>query len=307
MASLSRGSVDAQFAGPLAQPQTRGYRLKKFLRRFFRNSAALLGTVLVLLVVISAVFAPVLSPHDPDRQNIARRLDPPELRGDGQSRPHLLGTDQLGRDVLSRIIYGARISLIVGLITVAIAGTIGTVLGLFSGYFGGVVDSFVMRLVDIQLAFPFILLAITIIAVIGSGLTNLVAVMVIAGWVNYARITRGQVLGQKQKEYVEAAKVIGARNGRIMFKHILPNVLSAVIVIGTLQVAFIILAEAGLTFLGLGVDPRIPTWGGMLNQGRMYLSQAWWVATFPGLAIMITVLGANLIGDALRDIFDPRT
>ncbi len=271
---------------------------------FKGNRGAWIGAVLVGLVVFAAVFAPLLAPHDPYEQVLTRSLRPPAW--DGGTTEHILGTDHLGRDVLSRVIYGSRISLGVGLGACLVAGTIGTILGLISGFFGGRVDDLVMRIADVQLAFPFILLATAVMFVLGSGLRNVVIVLGITGWVVYGRVVRGEVLAIREEDYVEASVAAGCTRARTITRHVFPNIASSVIVIATLEVARVIIAEASLTFLGLGVDPRIPTWGSMLADGRQYLAGHPWIATFPGLAIMLTVLGINLLGDWLRDTFDPR-
>lgn len=271
------------------------------MRRALRDTGFVLGACIVLAVVAAAVFAPVVAPHEPTAAALRSRLAPPFTEA------HLLGADAIGRDILSRIVFGARVSLIVGVASVAIAMVIGTLVGLVAGYFRGVIDAVLMRLADIQLSFPFILLAITVIAVIGPGLWKVVLVMALTQWVQYARIVRGQALSLREKEFVQAATGLGATHTRVMFQHVLLNALTPVTVLATLGVANNILLEAGLTFLGLGVDPTIPSWGGMLADGRNYIERAWWVATFPGLAITVTVLGFNLLGDWLRDRLDPRT
>jgi peptide/nickel transport system permease protein len=261
--------------------------------------------MIVLAVAFCALGAPFLALHDPNDQSLRRRLIPPAWEGKG-TWEYPLGTDHLGRDIFSRAIYGSRVSLTVGFSAVLISGTLGALLGLIAGYYGGKIEAIIMRLVDIQLAFPFILLAISVVAVVGAGLNNVIIVLGIAGWMVYARIVRGEVLSVKEREFVVAAKAVGVRDSLILFRHILPNVLTPVIVIATFSVANVIILEAALSFLGVGVEPAIPTWGGMLADGREYISTAWWLATFPGLAIMFTVLGINLIGDWLRDILDPR-
>jgi peptide/nickel transport system permease protein len=217
-----------------------------------------------------------------------------------------LGGDQLGRSVWARLVFGARVSLLVGVATVAGAGTVGVLVGLISGYYRGLIDTVAMILADIQQAFPFLALAIAVVAVLGGGLINTVLVLSIAGWVLFARVTRAEVLAVRQRAYVEAARALGARDWRILLRHVVPNVTSPVIVIATFTFAYMIVAEASLSFLGLGVPPDVPTWGSMLNDGRGYLRQAWWLTTFPGLALMVTVLGTNLVGDWLRDRWDPR-
>jgi peptide/nickel transport system permease protein len=261
--------------------------------------------MIVLAVAFCALGAPFLALHDPNDQSLRRRLIPPGWEGKG-TWEYPLGTDHLGRDIFSRAIYGSRVSLTVGFTAVLISGTLGVLLGLIAGYYGGKIEAIIMRLVDIQLAFPFILLAISVVAVVGAGLKNVIIVLGIAGWMVYARIVRGEVLSVKEREFVVAAKAVGVRDSLILFRHILPNVLTPVIVVATFSVANVIILEAALSFLGVGVEPAIPTWGGMLADGREYISTAWWLATFPGLAIMFTVLGINLIGDWLRDILDPR-
>ena len=279
--------------------------IKKVTKMLVKRKTALIGFIILSLVVCAALLAPLIAPYDPNSGSLEMRLRPPAWEENG-SPAHLLGTDHLGRDLLSRIIYGARISLLVGIITVLISGTIGTLAGLLAGYYRGRVENVIMRLTEIQLAFPFILLALAIMAVLGSGLTNVIMVLSITGWVMYSRLVRGEVLLLRELEYVKAAKALGQNDRKIIFNHILPNVFPTIIVVGTLRIANMIIAEASLTFLGLGVQPGIPTWGSMLADGRSYLTSAWWVATFPGLAIMFTVLGINLLGDWLRDVLDPR-
>jgi peptide/nickel transport system permease protein len=263
------------------------------------------GAVLLLLVCLSAVAAPWLAPHSPTEQFLERRLRPPAWAVHG-SWANPLGCDQLGRDILSRLIYGARISLVVGLVSVVISGLIGVTLGLLAGYYGGRLDSVLMRLVDIQLAFPFILLAITVVAVLGAGLRNVIIVLGIGNWMVYGRLVRGQVLALREREFVVAARALGAPSHTIIPRHILPNVLTPVIIVGTFTVASNVITEASLSFLGLGVQPSIPTWGAMLADGRAYLARAWWLTALPGLAILLTALSINLLGDWLRDRLDPR-
>jgi len=271
----------------------------------FKRKTALIGSIIVLIVILSALLAPFISPYDPNESDLSKRLLPPSWE-EGGNQEHFLGTDHLGRDILSRIIYGTRISLIVGIVTVLISGIFGTILGLIGGYYRGFIDSFLMRLTEIQLAFPFILLALAIMAVLGPGLKNVILVLSITGWVMYTRLVRGEVLLIRELEYVQATKALGQKSRKIIFKHILPNVFPTIIVVGTLRIANMIIAEASLTFLGLGVESSIPTWGSMLADGRNYITSAWWVAAFPGIAIMLTVLGINLLGDWLRDVLDPR-
>jgi len=279
--------------------------MNKTLKMLIKRKTALIGAIIVTIVIISALLAPFISPHDPNESDLSKRLLPPSWEEKGVQE-HFLGTDHLGRDILSRIIYGTRISLIVGIITVLISGIFGTILGLIGGYYRGFIDSFLMRLTEIQLAFPFILLALAIMAVLGPGLKNVIIVLSITGWVMYTRLVRGEVLLIRELEYVKATKALGQKSRKIIFKHILPNVFPTIIVVGTLRIANMIIAEASLTFLGLGVESSIPTWGSMLADGRNYITTSWWVAAFPGIAIMLTVLGINLLGDWLRDVLDPR-
>jgi peptide/nickel transport system permease protein len=267
----------------------------------------ILALVILGIVALMALFAPQIVPKDPNRQSLAQRLTEPMKRNESGVIEFYLGTDGLGRDLWSRIIYGAQISLAVGILAVVLGGLMGTTLGIIAGYRGGLVDDVIMRLADIQLAFPFILLAIMVLVVLGPGVWNLIPVLGVGQWVTYARIARGQTISQREKEYVEAARSIGARDWRIMLRAILPNVLAPLIVIASFNVASAILAEASLSFLGLGVPPTVPTWGGILNESRdQILAGKWWPAFFPGLAIMLTVLSLNILGDWIRDFLDPR-
>lgn len=275
------------------------------MQLILKSKTAVIGLGLLLLVVICAVLAPALAPHNPSQQSLATRLQPPAWMQGGESQ-HPLGTDHLGRDILSRIIYGARVSLLVAVIAVAVSGTLGTLLGLAAGYWRGRVDSFIMFLADVQLAFPFILLALAVMSVLGAGLRNVVIVLGITGWVAYGRLIRAEVMSLSAKEYIEAVRALGQKDSKIIVRHILPNVTPSAIVMASLRVANMIIAEASLTFMGLGVEPHIPTWGSMLADGRGYITSAWWLAAFPGLAIMLTVVGVNLVGDWLRDVLDPR-
>ena len=280
-------------------------RWQKVLRKLIENKGAIFGLIMVLGIIFSAAFAPLLSPHDPILQDVEKRLIPP-IGQEGADPQYLLGTDHLGRDIVSRLIYGARISIVVSVLAVALSAVLGTLIGLLSGFYGGKVDNIFMRIADVQLAFPFILLAIAIIAVLGPNLQNIIIVMGITGWVIYARVVRAEILSLREKEYVMAVRALGGSNSRIIFKHLLPNVMPPIIVIITLEMARMIIMEAALSFLGLGIQPPTPTWGGMLADGRVYLSTSWWLATFPGLVIMLVVLGINLLGNWLRDILDPR-
>jgi peptide/nickel transport system permease protein len=276
-----------------------------FLQRLARRRTALFGVAVIALVIATAVAAPLVSPFDPIEQDIGNRLNAPGWR-DASGARHLLGTDHLGRDLLARVIFGARPALLVGAAAVLISGVLGMALGLISGYFGGRPDDVIMRLADIQLAFPFILLAIAVIGVLGPSLPTIIAVIGVSSWVVYARVVRGAVLSLREREFVQAALALGGRDGRVVVRHILPNALTPWLVVATLDMARVIVIESALSFLGLGVQPPTPTWGGMLADGRVYISTAWWLATFPGLAILVTVLGINLFGDGLRDTLDPR-
>jgi peptide/nickel transport system permease protein len=275
------------------------------LKRLARRRTALFGLAVVAVVILSAVGAPLVTVFDPIEQDINQRLREPGWRN-AAGQAHLLGTDHLGRDILARIIYGSRVALVVGLSAVLISGVLGMAIGLVSGYFGGKVDDFFMRLADIQLAFPFILLAIAVIGVLGPSLRNIIVVIGVSSWVVYARVVRGEVLSIREREFVQAAIALGSRDGRVVLRHVLPNAFTPWLVVATLDMARVIVIESALSFLGLGVQPPTPTWGGMLADGRVYLSTAWWLATFPGLAILVTVLGINLLGDGLRDTLDPR-
>ena len=260
--------------------------------------------VIIIAVMLMAISAPLVSPHDPYMHDITLRLKPPSFL-DTKS-DNLLGTDALGRDILSRIVYGSRVSLIVSLASVLGAGLLGTIFGVISGFFGGRIDSLIMRIVDIQMAIPFLVLAIVVMAVLQPGLQNIIIVLVITGWVRYARIARAQALVVKESEFVTAAVALGATKRKIIFSDIMPNIMMPLLVMATLEVGQMILAEAALSFLGLGVQPPTATWGGMVADGRDYITYAWWVATIPGIAILITVMGINFFGDWVRDTFDPR-
>jgi len=268
-----------------------------------RNLALLIGSLVLAGVILSAVLAGSLAPFGPDDQDIARRLKPPVWAGG--SWENVLGTDELGRDILSRLMFGARVSLLVGIVAVVLSGPLGVLVGLIAGYFGGKTDDVLMRLTEIQLAIPTIMLAIAVVTVLGPGLRNVIITLSVTGWTLYARLIRGETLAAKGQDYVDAARAIGAERLRIMFYHLLPNVISPAIVTSTFAVANMIILEATLSFLGLGVEPRVVTWGSMLKNGRLYLTTAWWLTAFPGLAIFITVLGVNLVGDFLRDHLDP--
>lgn len=281
-------------------------RKRRWLIDLKRSPLAIFGIVVIVMMAFIAIFAPVLTKYDPTSVDLAVRLKPP-MPFKGSTSEHILGTDALGRDIAARLANGARVSLLVGIVAVFISGVLGVSLGLVTGYFGGWFDDVLMRLADVQLAFPFILLMLAVLAVIGPGLWNLILVLGVTGWVTYARVVRGQVFSLREKEYIIAARSIGSSSLRIIFLHIMPNVLGPVIVIASFAVASTIVAEASLSFLGLGVKPTTPTWGMMLSDGREYIRTAWWLTTLPGLALAITVLGINLLGDWLRDVLDPRT
>ncbi|MBW2031144.1 MAG: ABC transporter permease [Deltaproteobacteria bacterium] len=265
----------------------------------------IVGGSIFLALVFTGIFAPYICPHDPQEQHLEKFLRPPVFTLAG-SRQNVFGTDNLGRDLLSRIIYGSRISLLVGVISVSIAAIVGSLFGAVAGYFGGYVDEVIMKIVEIFLAFPFLLLAIVIMAFLGQGLDNLILALVLSRWVHFCRIVRGEVLSLKERDHVMAAKAIGASDFYIIRRHILPNAVPTILVVGTFAMALVIIYEASLSFLGLGVPASIPTWGGMLSEGRSYMYSAPWLCIIPGLAIFLTVLGINLFGDGLRDLLDPR-
>ena len=290
------------------EEEHKGYSpIKSFINSLI-NSKWAFGSIIWLIIIINvAIFAPQISPHDPNRNNITERVAPPLTLDKEGSMKYLIGSDALGRDSFSRLLYGAQVSLIVGFAAVFVGGILGVLLGIYAGYYGKIVDDVIMRLADIQLAFPFILLAILFLVVLGEGLINLILVLGIGQWVIYARIARAQTISQKEKEYVEAAKALGVSNFNIMFGSILPNIFAPLIVIASFNVASVILAEAALSFLGLGVPPQIPTWGAMLAESRDHIfARRWWLPFFPGMAILLTVLAFNIVGDWLRDYLDPR-
>ena len=291
------------------RPKPVSHRAREFrraLRSMLQAKWPLLALLILFAVTIAAIFGPSIAPLDPNRQDIMMRLADPLTEG----RRHaffLLGTDGLGRDVFSRLLYGARVSLLVGICAILVGGTIGVVAGLVAGYFGGWIDDVIMRLGDIQLAFPFILLAIMFLVILGPGVVNIIIVLGVGQWVTYARIVRAQTLSLREKEYVEAARALGDSTVLIIFRTILPNIIAPLTVIASFNVAAVILSEASLSFLGLGVPPSVPTWGAMLADSRdQLMANKWWLAFFPGIAIVITVLSFNILGDWLRDFLDPR-
>ncbi len=268
------------------------------------SKTGLVGVIVVLLVVFAALTANIIAPYDPTKQDVMNKLMNPVFAGGNFN--HILGTDQLGRDVLSRVIYGSRITILVAFFGTILAGVIGTLLGAIAGYYGKWVDAVIMRIVDIQLSFPFVLLALFVAAVLGRSLKNVIIVAAISSWVQYARLVRGEILSVKEMEYIEAIRSVGSKNSRIIIRHIIPNIISPAIVQATLGMARIILMEASLSYLGLGVPLEIPTWGRMLSDGKDFMLSNPWLAILPGIAITITVLGVNLMGDWLRDYLDPK-
>jgi peptide/nickel transport system permease protein len=295
----SSAIIDAAVVGE--PPAARARRARAGIRPWL-TPKVLAGGFIVLVLTFVGLTAPWISPYDPNGQNLALVLRPPDwLFG-----PHVLGTDAVGRDILSRLFYGARISLVIAVMVVIISGVVGVGLGAISGYFAGTIDFAIQKLVEVVWAFPPLLLAVAIMAFLGQGLENLILALVSQRWIAYCRVSRGQALSLRTREFVDAARSLGAGHARIITHHILPNLFPSAVVIGTFSMASAIIAEAALSFLGLGVPPEIPTWGTMLADGRTYISTSWWLALFPGLCIFFTVLGINLLGDGLRDILDPR-
>jgi ABC-type dipeptide/oligopeptide/nickel transport system permease subunit len=283
--------------------------LRRNLREFWielrTRPLALLGGIVVVLYLLAAIFAAQISPHDPTLGNLRVRLRPPAWQEEGNP-DYLLGTDDQGRDLLTRIIYGSRISLVVGLLSVGISVVVGTGLGALAGYYRGALDQVLSRFADLLLAFPFLIFAIGMMAFLGPGFWNLILALTFKGWVEFFRLVRGEMFAEKPKEYVEAAKVVGQSHLVIIGSEILPNIIQSVFVLGTLRMGFMIIMEASLSFLGLGIQPPTPAWGSMVASGRDYMLTAWWVSTLPGVAILILVLSINLFGEGLRDILDPR-
>jgi len=275
------------------------------IEKLFKNKTGLAGLIIIALFAAAAVFAPIISPHDPIENALYDQLKPPVWEEGGATK-NLLGTDDLGRDILSRLIYGARVSLTLGVVSVGLALSLGTLLGALAGYYKGWLDNLIMRFMDIILAFPHILLAIVIVAYLGPGLRNAMMAIGIINIPRFARIVRASVMDEFGKDYVTAARAVGAKDGRIIFNAILPNCLAPMIVQASLGFGAAILDAAGLSFLGLGAQPPIPEWGAMIAEGRAMILRAWWVMTFPGIAILLGVLGFNLLGDGLRDALDPR-
>lgn len=297
---MARSADSPLTAEPQAAPARSSWEDTRLLwRRFQRNKGAMFGLGIFLLMVLTAVFAHWLAPFDPLEQNYLEAMQTPTMQ-------HWLGTDSFGRDILSRIIYGARIALVVGVLAVLLAMLVGVTLGLISGYYGGVVDTIVMRIMDGLFAFPILILAIALMAILGLGVRNVIIAVAVGYIAPFARVTRGDVLAVKEETYIEAARLTGVSHTAIILRHIFPNVLAPVIVQAALRVSAAIITEAGLSFLGLGPPPPTPVWGSMISEGREFLVIAPHISTFPGLALMITVIGLNLFGDGLRDTLDPR-
>ncbi len=290
--------------GGTAESRTASTRPGRTLTRLRRLKWGVVALLIVLVIIASAAFAPWVAPDDPLAVDIRHRLAPPAWM-DGGSPQHLLGTDQIGRDLLSRVIYGGRVSLVIGVAAVLISASAGVLLGLGGGYFGSRPDAVIMTLVNVMLSFPFVLLALAVVAVLGPSQTNMIVVLGVAGWPFYTRVVRAETLALREREFVTAGRALGMSHLRIMFGQILPNLASLIVVIATLQVAQVIILESFLSFLGLGVQPPTPAWGNMLGEGRVYMLNSWWIAAFPGLAIFITTLAINLLGNALRDWLDP--
>jgi ABC-type dipeptide/oligopeptide/nickel transport system permease subunit len=281
------------------------HRMAEFLRELAGHRVALAGGIIVLLFVLAAIFAPAITTHNPELGSLRQRLLPPAWMEGGQS-DFPLGTDMQGRDLLTRIIYGARISLLVGFLTVAVSVLVGAVLGALAGYYRGWLDTVLSRFADLLMAFPFLIFAIAMMAFIGPGFSNLILALTFKGWVEFFRLSRGEIMSEKTREYVEAARALGRSHYAIIAAEILPNIVQSVFVLATLRLGFFIVTEASLSFLGLGIQPPTPAWGSMVSEGRDVMLTAWWVSTLPGLAIVLLVLSLNLFGEGLRDILDPR-
>lgn len=278
--------------------------MKQFLKRYMSSTLATVGLVIVVVAVLAAIFGPYLVPFDPNAQDIMQRLKPPMWQG--SEGIHILGTDALGRDIFSRVVIGARVSILVGVSAVVISSIVGVTFGLIAGYEDKHAGRFLMMLTDVQLAIPFMVLALAVAAVVGASLWNIIAILGLTNWVQYSRVVRAECLVLREREFIQAAHMMGISTTHILTRHLLPNVMSSVVVISSLLVAKMIIFESSLSFLGLGVPPITPTWGTMIAEGRNYIGNAWWVATIPGIAIFVTVVGTNLVGDRLRDLLDPR-
>ena len=305
MSTLSApGKLELGELGPVRAQEREPERAT--LRRLLRLRWGVGAGVVLLVIVACSALATWIAPHDPLAVDIRHRLSPPAWM-DGGTRDHLLGTDPVGRDLLARMIYGGRVSLVVGVVAVLMSATIGVLLGLAAGYFGGNVDWLIMTGINVMLTFPFVLLALAVIAVLGPSLGNMIIVLGVAGWPIYARVVRAETLTIREREFVLAGRALGMSHARLVFRQILPNLVSVIVVIATLQVAQVIILESFLSFLGLGIQPPTPAWGNMLGEGRLYMLNSWWIATFPGLAIFVTTLVINLMGNALRDWLDPHS
>jgi peptide/nickel transport system permease protein len=307
VSAVHNGSTPVTLDGQGQRPRQGNLRL--YSAALVRDRITFLAVVLLVALVLVAIFAPFVVPFDPEDQSLMARNQPPmtEAESGDSALPHLLGTDQLGRDLVSRLFFGARISLAVGLAGAVFSGVVGAVLGLIAGYYRGVVDDIIMRLVDVQMGFPSLLTALLVLYVLGPGVWKVILVLAVTRWMVFARVTRSLVLSHREEVFVEAARTVGCTDRRILFKHILPNLLSPLLVLVTLEVATMMLTEASLSFLGLGVQPPQSSWGLMLAQGRAYATSAWWLITFPGLAILLTALSLNLIASWARAVTDPIT
>lgn len=282
-----------------------GVGIRRLVKTTIRNIGGIVGLAIIAVVIFVAVFAPLLTPYDPVKMSLASRYIPPTLSWT-EVGAHPLGTDQLGRDVLTRILYGSRVTLLISLCGVIIGGLMGVFIGVLAGYAGGMTDRIAMRAADVQLAFPILLLALMVVAVVGPNAVTLTVVLALTGWTRFARVVRGEVLSLRSREFVLSAEAAGANSTRIVLRHILPNIATPVVVVATLEMARLILMESSLSFLGLGVQPPAPSWGRMLAEGRQYMESAWWLATLPGIMIVIVILGVSLLGDWLRDFYDPK-
>ncbi len=305
MSAAGNSAAGVRQAPALAGPRTVGW--VAYLRALTQDKLAFVAAIFLTVLVLSAVFAPWVAPHDPERGGLMLRNKPPMTAAADGGFPYVLGTDPLGRDELSRLIYGARISLAVGFASVLLSGAFGVVLGLIAGYYRGGIDDIIMRLVDLQMGFPSLLTALVVLYALGGGVWKVILVLAVTRWMVYARVTRSFVLSQRESVYVEAARSLGCDDRRIIFRHIVPNLLSPLIVLATLEVATTILTEASLSFLGLGIQPPQSSWGLMLAEGRGYITTAWWLVTFPGVAILLTAISLNLLAGWARAVTDPVT
>lgn len=303
---VMRQEQESPPAGEVFRARERRNALAVYGAALVRDPVTLAAALFLIVLVASATLASVVAPFDPEDQSLMLRNQPPGTESAG-ALPHILGTDQLGRDLLTRLIYGARISLAVGVASVLFSGTLGIVLGLIAGYYRGGVDDLIMRLVDTQMGFPSLLLALVVLYVVGAGVWTVIFVLAVTRWMVYARVTRGLVLSHREMVFVEAAQAVGCSDRRILFLHILPNLISPLLVLATLEISTMILTEASLSFLGLGIQPPQSSWGLMLAQGRSYVTSAWWLVTFPGLAILLTALSLNLVATWVRAVTDPVT